>query len=172
MTYGELRERNPQVRLKFGLMELFAQQCDVFSIDAAMLTERREVVYPPLLLARANASCTHAALERSPGCSIATIEKLSNSRDFVFINEAPDSAAANTRRKAFLAHQLRPLRNTLYNPTGRPGSAVRCALPPTRLWIRKPTILMAYAASADPLLTTRGGLELPDEEMPRSTVTM
>ena len=83
--------------------------------------EHRRVVSPASLLARANASNIHSALEQVSGVDLDGIAKLAGLSHSVFVNENPDNAASNLRRKAVAASFLRPLQNCYYHSTGSKG---------------------------------------------------
>ncbi len=109
---------HPHSKLKCGVLEVFAQQATITSTNADGLWVQRELKVPPCILAHANASCIHAACERVPGLNLESVKQLCAKSKAVFLNDGPDNAKANTRKKQFVAKELRHVDNLLMNHTG------------------------------------------------------
>ncbi len=124
VEYDVYKSRCPSHKLKFGVMEVFMQQGSYVTRGPSGLQSSKTVTCAPCVLAHGNCSCIHAATEMMPGASVAELEKLAESAEFVFLNDSPDSAPSNQRKKSFTSQRLQPLCNVFVNNTGGEGQSI------------------------------------------------
>jgi hypothetical protein len=86
--------------LRYGTLELFAQ-CNTLSFPwghSGILN--RQIILPPLIGQRANASCTFRAIEDScPELSVASLLVLARLLPWIIYVDGPDNASANALKK-------------------------------------------------------------------------
>ncbi len=83
VQYETFKTVCPRHCIRFGVMEVFMQEATIDAVDAAGLVDRAHIVCPPLLLAKGNSSCIHAATERIPGVSVQDLKQLDERSGFV-----------------------------------------------------------------------------------------
>ena len=80
----------------------------------------KEIKVPPRLVQNTGASVTNRAVETGvPQLSVASLSELAKKLRFLLLNEVPDNATANVRKKAHTSTLLRP--NMFYAPAGCAG---------------------------------------------------
>jgi len=113
------RQTCPRARLSFGVLEVMAQRASVHWAtrlsDDVPLVHNHEIICPPVVLQRANASCIHSAVEQAVAeLSIPGIKQYLEKKRFCLLHDCPDNASAMKRRQAKLIKEL----------SGTPGAFV------------------------------------------------
>ena len=114
VSYTEY-SRNNRLTIKFGVLEVFAQEASIASTYGDRLICQRQLLVPPKILKHGTGSCIHAALDGVEQFSLEDIKALCGRAQAVFLNDCPDDASSNRRRKRFCARQLRGVPNVCLN---------------------------------------------------------
>ena len=120
-TYQKLR---PGVRMSTGVLEAFVQRATVCFADGlgseVPQIVQHEIISPPVILQRANASNIHAAVEVSgvPEVSIDGLKRYLKAKRLLILAEAPDNASSIRKRQKAVAKMLADVPGALYAPSG------------------------------------------------------
>lgn len=118
VPYAVYRKVHPRHQLKFGVVEVLAQQITLASTHSESGWVRHKVYCPPMALSHANSSCIHAACERMAEFRVERIWELCDRSGAVFINDGPDGHSANQRKKLQVANQIKDKANAFFNLEG------------------------------------------------------
>jgi hypothetical protein len=111
ISYEAYRKRCPHGKLSFGVLEVFAQCPSLDSTEENGTYTFRDIIDRPRILENGKASCIHSANECIQSVKVQSIIFLCSHSKSVFVNDAPDDARSNTRKKLFEAALLRPIAN-------------------------------------------------------------
>ncbi len=96
VPFGEYKAHHPRSSATVGVLEVFAQTATMDTVTPEGEFLHKEIMYSPKLLAHADASHRHAALESALGCSLSEV------RTLVELGSSADHGLTKFERAAIL----------------------------------------------------------------------